>query len=612
MQLKDFTRGGQILLHNLHMLSQVMLRMVLVAVAFFMLFAGWRIVVNTTPYERYIAYSYYAAQIQLRINPDSERMFKLPEGEPYLVSTQTLVNNPRVIHTVNEVKTLLWGQLVSALWLVFLFFCVSILVLSYLGRQQRKEQFIRGAQLLKASKLKKKLLKEGQQSSYQLAGMPLVKNSEKYNVLLLGAPGVGKTQAIYGLLDTLRARGQRAIIYDVEGVFTTHYYRASQDIILNPLDARGVHWDVWADATVPMHFDAQAASLIPMPSQVQDPFWITSARIIFAITAQKMQNDPARSHQKLLQYLTSLDADKLPELVKGTEIESMISEKAEKLAISIKAMLANHLSCLKYLPARANAFSIRKWVHDSDDSWLFITSRDDYHATLLPLLTTWLDVTANALLSLSENAERRIWYFADELATLKKMPNFDQLLARGRKRGICVVAGLQTLAQLKESCGVQAAEKLSGMFATRVLFRNSDPDTANWISRALGRSEVSMRTESISYGAHQMRDGVNLSQQRQLKPLVLPEQIMALKDLTAYVRLAGDYPLTKTSFDYQKREIISKSFVERDVSSLFEAEVTPQSEPVAEDESEPTPKLEVKKKPGRPKKESTAKETTLC
>ena len=88
------------------------------------------------------------------------------------------------------------------------------------------------------------------------------------------------------------------------------------------------------------------------------------------------------------------------------------------------------------------------------------------------------------------------------------------------------------------------------LFNTKLFFRSPDSDTAQWISKTLGENEVIENSEGISFGAHQMRDGVSLNEQRKIKPIIPYTEFMTLPDLTAYIKLPEDYPITKITFTY--------------------------------------------------------------
>jgi hypothetical protein len=64
---------------------------------------------------------------------------------------------------------------------------------------------------------------------------------EQSHAMLIGTTGMGKTVALSDMIEEARARGQRAVIFDLTGAFIEHFYDSSRDVILNPFDARCPH-----------------------------------------------------------------------------------------------------------------------------------------------------------------------------------------------------------------------------------------------------------------------------------------------------------------------------------------------------------------------------------
>src|ERR1700730_283886 len=117
-----------------------------------------------------------------------------------------------------------------------------------------------------------------------------------------------------------------------------------------------------------------------------------------------------------------------------------MSEKTEKTAISIKSVLATYLKSLCYIKEGDNSFSIRQWIqNDTASGWLFISSLGSKHESLKPLITTWLDIAVNELLSLPPNSKRRIWVILDEVASLHQLPYLIHALSEARKFGGCFI-----------------------------------------------------------------------------------------------------------------------------------------------------------------------------
>ncbi len=115
------------------------------------------------------------------------------------------------------------------------------------------------------------------------------------------------------------------------------------------------------------------------------------------------------------------------------------------------------------------------------------------------------------------------------------------------------VAGVQSFPQLTNTYGHNQAQSILDLFNTKIFFRNTDPNTTQWISKSLGEAETTEQVENLFYGANTTRDGVSLSQQTQTKPLILPTGIASLKDLEAYIRLPSILPIGKIQLKYKSQ-----------------------------------------------------------
>jgi type IV conjugative transfer system coupling protein TraD len=415
-----------------------------------------------------------------------------------------------------------------------------------------------------------KRLKQTQLASdIALGRLALVKDSETAHLLIHGTTGTGKSVCLYELLDAIRRRGERAIVYDKSGGFFSHYYREDQDKLVNPLDSRSQCWDLWTECRNRSDFDTLATALIPLPPGSNDPFWINAARTLFAVTAFQLRENPQRSAKLLMEYLLSRNLVSLQQLIKGTEAEVLVCDDIAKVALSIKSVLAASLKSLAFLNDTQQPFSIRGWVEDEKETgWLFVTSRADHHVTLTPLISSWLDIVSNALMSLPPSPKRRIWLCLDELASLQQLPSLMSMLAESRKFGGCVAMTLQNIAQLHSIYGKSGADALADLCSTRIFFRSPSATVAQWVSKELGESEFIEVREGISYGAHLSRDGVSMAKQRVTTSVVMATEIEQLPNLQAYVRLPGivtdnkitTWPVTKIEFVPQSRAMPVAAF----------------------------------------------------
>lgn len=602
---KYYIRGGQITLHNFRMLMQISNRVMLAVAIVFVLTTGGAFWMKLTPYEKYFIPHYAWSTVIPLLNEEARLDFIQPNGRrstiKYTAFRDSFVSR-QILHTLARK---LMVSVIDGLVALVLSAMVIVGWLRKRGEMQTRNELVKGDRILTPAETKKLIIGQKLNSDLLLAGLPLIRGSETTHMLFHGTVGTGKSNAIKELMDQIRARGDSAIIYDKSCNLLEEFYRSNDDILLNPLDTRGEAWDLWAECRDSADFDSLAAALIPMQS-TQDPFWINAARTIFASAAWQMRNDPDRSISRLLQILLSSDLESIQAFLRGTESETLVSEKIEKTAISIKSVLATYLKSLKYVREGEKPFSIRKWVHGEQGKhckkWLFVTSLGDRHETLKPLITAWLDIAVNSVMSLASNMNRRIWLVLDELPSLQRLPYLTGMLSESRKFGGCVVIGIQNYAQLASLYGPDGARAISSLLNTRFMFRQPDPEMARWAASNFGETVVSEVREGNSYGANSMQDGISINRVETRKSLVSYSEIIALANLHAYVRLPGDFPVTLVEFVYQARKRKNTGFLQRE---LEEGRIG------SAEDSLPVTKRE--KKTGRKKKKSakTQKENAV-
>ena len=316
------------------------------------------------------------------------------------------------------------------------------------------------------------------------------------------------------------------------GSYTAAFLDPARDVLMNPLDARAPRWSPFLEARTPRDFDMMAAALIPQQKDTVDPFWVTAARQLFSNGAGVFWKRGVTENKVLVDHLLKTDLTALAEAMEGTVAQSIVDPENPKTALSVRAMLTAHLGALEFLPDEGKPFSIRDWISNEDaDGFLFLTSRGDQHASLRGLISTWLEIAVNAMLSLAQDDGRHIWVILDELPTLHQVPSLQPGLAESRQFGGCFVLGVQVASALRDLYGRNGAETISGLCGTWVVLAAPDRDTAQWSADSLGRSEVEEVAEGYFYGANTIRDGVSLTPRRELRSLALPSEIMRLPNL---------------------------------------------------------------------------------
>ena len=556
--MKNFTRGGQVALHQIRMLKQV----VRVLTLSFILIFGLTTVISLwwQVEDKPFALSLFAGQMkasfmaskstEIEFKDSAGRRFTMPANR---VSTHPWVNaQNQQLH--QKFKHSSFIGMMSALGFIF------ILLFIFRTRVQNKTRIIHGSQLKSAREVKHLMKKAKVATNLTIGDCPIPKRDECQHFLLHGTTGSGKSQAIQQILRQLRAQGKRAVIYDKGGELLEKFYRPDKDILLNPLDERSRTWSLWAECQHESDYDALAESFIPMPPAFNnDPFWIQSARTLFVSTMQALAKDKP-SHAKLLQVLLGSDLSALQHLLKNTEAESLVSEEIAKTALNIKSVLSNNIRVLKTMDDSPNPFIISDWVKQENDSWLFLTSQQNQHALLKPLISAFLNIAFYSLLSLDKSQRGNLWVMLDELPSLHRLPHLMPTLAEGRKFGGRFVIAMQNYSQLQSIYGRDDASTLASLCNTK-LFLRSEGEVNRWVSEQLGEVEIEEETESLSYGASAHRDGVNLGKRKRTKPLILKHDIAKLDDLSGYLKLKNRWPVAKVNIPWMQMATQAPGFI---------------------------------------------------
>ncbi|HUX78538.1 MAG TPA: type IV conjugative transfer system coupling protein TraD [Alphaproteobacteria bacterium] len=553
---KTITQGGQVHIHQLRMLKQILIAGIIVAsvvgighfawTSYQLPGYGWR-VLSQTSWARFMLATNPTAK-----HPKLYQDYKPFKGKAYRRSCLNILKDPFLKKTAQAMERKLKHIAYLSLEWAGLSFLALMSLWFFLGRGHKQAQHQRGNTLLTHPQLTKLLRRKHMDSDLTLETLPLLKDKETSHLLMTGTTGSGKTNAFHILLPQLRQRGDKAIIVDVTGTYISQYYNAETDFILNPLDTRSQSWHPWADCHLESHYDVLANSFIPENHHSKDPFWDNASRAVFKAALRKYASQGTLDINQLMTFLLSSSSKDFEDFFKGTEASTFASKDNEKTTGSIRSVLSSQIEGLRQLETTQESFSLRNWVMNQEQRGvLFITARSDQRQPLKPLISAWVDMAINALMVLPENYNRRLWFIIDELTALQKLPSLPMGLAEGRKYGGCFLVGFQSKPQLEEIYGRQAAESMLDLFNTKIFFRCTEPSTQAWISKVLGDKEEIEPQENISYGANSMRDGVSLSHHTRQKPLVMPTELSQLKDLEAYIKLPGDYPCTKLQMTYQ-------------------------------------------------------------
>lgn len=204
---KNFTRGGQITLHNLRMYAQIMDKVVVSAALIFLFVTIGMIWTLTSSYERYVFGEYCISQMLVLIDERGTTSFMESNNVKKNVHYRDIIHSDIVRDTVKVTSRKAVLSLIAGLLSGIISLSLISRWLRKRGEKQAENIFLKGDTILPASSLKKIIERNEQQSTLSLAKLPLIKNTETEHLLFHGTTGSGKSNAIKELWLFRNSRG---------------------------------------------------------------------------------------------------------------------------------------------------------------------------------------------------------------------------------------------------------------------------------------------------------------------------------------------------------------------------------------------------------------------
>ena len=414
-----------------------------------------------------------------------------------------------------------------------------------------------------------KRLKYGFHVPYTIADVPYPFDLERTHGMLIGTTGTGKTTVLLRIIEQARERNHRCVIFDLTGVFVQHFYDPARDFILNPIDERCPPWSVFSDCHNMLEFNSAAAALFPSASDGGDPFWTMSARTLFVEMSMKLHERKMRTNGDLMHNLLFANLKDVHAAMKGTIAAPLTSTDAARMAESIRAVINTQAQILRYLPdvseQHPHDFSIREWVKNDkqDGSILFITSNHTHLNVTKPLMSLWMDLAVNSVLDSERNAGMKIWFLFDEVHALQRLPALEHGLQTARAYGGAFLLGIHSFERLCETYGKEGGTNLAALARTKLILTAADRATAEFCASQIGNREVREVDESYSIGAAMSRDAATITPRTEVKPLILPDDIMNFPSMHGVIKFPEGFPAARIRLVYKPFDLVAKPFIDK-------------------------------------------------
>lgn len=561
--LNDFIGGGQVFLHKLRMLFQVLSRSFSTALLVSIVIIAMVSYAPAKQLDIKAALTYQKALFAIGFDESMASIRKVinPRVKYYIhkidahsskgltarnVDPRSVIKSPLFRTAHIKAMAFLQARLVSLFLVMGGIFLLIFVVWSKFGKNLKSETAKDGSGKILTSREVAMLLRRiGKASKITINNMPIVKNSETSHFLITGATGSGKTNLIHNILPQAEKSGQPAIIIDQTGEMIAKYYNPERgDIIFNPFDKRTKSWDFWGDCDNPQELERFSKILFGFnrkkAGSTGDPFWEQSAETVFNACAEYQRGQCNYSIEQLSSMVRTSSLNDLARKLTGSSAHRYFAGENKTTISSILSVLTTSTKPLTYLTDHnvAGSFSIKEYfasLQQGSKSWLFLATKPSSRELTLPLIACLTELAFCRLMDIGIDRNRRIWLVIDELASLGKLPALATLMAEGRKYGACVLAGLQSLNQIYDHYGHYAGSTIFGQFGTNFFFRNNEPAIAKMVSDMCGSETINRQQKNISFGANEFRDGISYHEQQQRKNLVEYSDLAKLATGQCYI-----------------------------------------------------------------------------
>ncbi len=305
------------------------------------------------------------------------------------------------------------------------------------------------------------------------------------HTLLIGSSGGGKTTALWPVLRAAAARGDKLLVFSFKGDFQERWQgQMDKDFtLLSPFDARSARWVLGAD--LDRHTDAQslAETLIPTPEKEQ--MWAMGAQALLVGIIKYLQKkkpgawtmkDAAQMASRALAEFRILKGIVQQEnpvaatfLAGGPDSKttaSFLANLAGAVVPVIDLGVADHA-----LRNNAPRWSVRDWLTDKVPPTVIIGFSSGDAKTSRSFASSTIEQCMRQILDMPDCKphERRIWLILDEVPQAGQVPSITQALEAARSKGVRVVLGMQSLAQVRKTYDRDTATVWEGQTATKII-----------------------------------------------------------------------------------------------------------------------------------------------
>jgi hypothetical protein len=312
----NITRGGQTFVHQFQMFWQMFKKATILGIVTFSITIGAYMYYKVPSYIWGQCFVYSQAYVYSSIDAipylgssfGRKKLSYVSYDGRYVSNMEAnssyILKNKEINHNIKYFGNVFISSFWYGLWGFVGLLLLSLLWWRQRGISQKKTRHVRGTKIVTANQAKRYLKVRLKASPIEIAGVPMVKHTERYHILFVGDSGVGKTVAIKKHLQQIRKLNHKVILVDTAGDLTKYFYREGHDHILNPFDKRCNSWSFWGEITEEPHYEEIMEAAIKNDGKVENgDFWTNASRIVVAEILRELRKRGQTTNKALASHL---------------------------------------------------------------------------------------------------------------------------------------------------------------------------------------------------------------------------------------------------------------------------------------------------------------------
>lgn len=343
---------------------------------------------------------------------------------------------------------------------------------------------------------------------------PISRDTLSKHMLLLGAIGTGKSNAMNNIIRSIRrimSSQDVMLIFDTKGDYYKEFYQPGDIVFSNDERAtngtRADYWNLFGEVTIDKQWVENTTEIVKTIfadrlEKTSQPFFPNAAKdllsaMILHLCRSTLQ-DAKRDNATLLQMLQGATSERLTTLLRQhPDMRGMIPYIQDAKSGQTLGVISELQSATRELLvgnfAKSGSLSMRKLIREKGGKVIFVEYDLGIGGVLTPIYRLLFDLAIKETLCRSNNEDDKnnmgnVFFIMDEFSLLPQLMHIDDGVNFGRSLGARFIIGAQNISQIYDAYGEDRGSSLLSGFSTTVCFRLNDGKSREFFKELCGKN----------------------------------------------------------------------------------------------------------------------------